>query len=90
MCGHHGITLQATANRGCEAITKLFLENGVDVNVKSGNYHIALQAASSGGRGDITRLCWGMGPMSMLKEENMALRCEQLQYTTMRRRRACE
>ena len=29
LCGHYGIALQATANRGREAITKLFLENGV-------------------------------------------------------------
>lgn len=89
LCGHHGIALQASANRGREEITKLFLENGIDVNIESGNYHTALQAASSRGRGESTRLCWGLGPMSMLKEENVALPCNQLRQAVMKELRDC-
>ena len=44
-----GNALQAASSGGHEAIVKLLLEKGADVNAQGGEYGNALQAASSGG-----------------------------------------
>ena len=48
--------LQAASNEGEEAIVKLLLENGADVNAKGGVFWIALHAASQRGEEAIVKL----------------------------------
>ena len=48
--------LQAASYRGNDAIVKLLLENGAEVNAEGGEYRNALQAASYQGNDAIVKL----------------------------------
>jgi ankyrin repeat protein len=52
----YGNALQAASSGGHEAIVKLLLEKGADVNAQGGDYGNALQAASSEGHEAIVKL----------------------------------
>jgi ankyrin repeat protein len=47
--GRYGNALQAASYRGHEAVVKMLLDKGAEVNAQGGFYSNALQAASSGG-----------------------------------------
>lgn len=57
----HGFALQAAAYHRHEAIVRLLLEKGADVNVQGGKYGNALQAAAYNGRESIVQLLLDKG-----------------------------
>ncbi|KAF8960319.1 hypothetical protein BDZ97DRAFT_1922228 [Flammula alnicola] len=52
----YGNALQAASGQGHEAIVKLLLKKGANVNVQGGHYHNALQAASSEGHEAVVKV----------------------------------
>ena len=54
--GKYGHALQVASSNGHEAIAKILIENGADVNAQGGHYGNALQAASSEGYEAIAKL----------------------------------
>ena len=52
----YGSALQAASNQGSEAIVKMLIESGADVNVQGGHYGSALQAASYRGSEAIVKI----------------------------------
>ncbi|KAJ7118107.1 ankyrin repeat-containing domain protein [Mycena epipterygia] len=54
--GPYGSALQAASNQGHEAIVRLLIDHGADINASGGRDGNALQAASVGGQGQIVQL----------------------------------
>jgi ankyrin repeat protein len=62
--GEYGNALQAASYGGDEAVVKMLLDKGAEVNAQGGYYGNALQAASSRGHEAVVKVlvAWGAKP----------------------------
>jgi hypothetical protein len=57
--------LLLASNRGYEAVVKMLLDNGADVNAQGGEYGNALQAALEGDRKAVVKMLLDNGALNM-------------------------